>query len=100
MAALERWQPTVVLCSFMGVGQDWAQRWRDLRVAEYVLVGTLGSGDGCYVALNDTKTPGYRRVLLEEVSAQLLDAHAAPRCGEESASRAAQLCAVAFRRID
>lgn len=101
VSAIAAHAPELVLCSFMGVGQDWAARWRERRVTEYVLVGTLGSGEGCYRALNDLATPGYSRTLLRDVSAHLLDAHACARAPAAAAHAApAQLCAVSFRRLD
>ena len=41
---------------------------------EYVLIGDLGRGEGCY-SLN-LEHPGYDRVPLDAVSAELLDAGA------------------------
>ena len=71
---------------------------RAAGVDEYVLIGTLGSGTGCYVSLNDTAPDGgYSRHLLEDVSAELLDAHAVPR-DPRAPTPPAALCAVSFRR--
>lgn len=98
VGAIEAHAPDIVLCAFMGVGQDWAGRWRERRVREYVLVGTLGSGEGTYRALNDCATAGYSRTLLADVSRHLLDAHACSRVEGDGRAFAAQLCAVSFRR--
>jgi hypothetical protein len=95
--ALAAYAPALVLCSFMNVAQDWAERWRTHGVEEYVLIGTLGSGSGGYVSLNDMAPAGYSRHLLEDVSSALLDAHAVPRDSKAAAFPSA-LCAVSFRR--
>ena len=110
-------RPSLVLCAFMGCGQDWTAAWRAAGVKEYVLLGALGEGETSYRCLNEPAPDGYEKLLLEDVSRELLDpAHADPHARRVRAlaehdagvaqavddrvaeTRAATLCAVSFRR--
>jgi len=118
-AAIARHAPSVLLCLFMTAGEDWTSSWRAAGVDEYVLVGDLGSGPLQY-SLN-REHGDYERVLLEEISAELLDAglaaleesggghdghghpgggyHDGDACGGRGAAKGAgYLVAVSFRK--
>mmetsp|Transcript_20390 Transcript_20390/g.68983 ORF Transcript_20390/g.68983 Transcript_20390/m.68983 type:complete len:287 (-) Transcript_20390:86-946(-) len=93
--AIARHRPALVLCAFMTAGEDWTPAWRAAGVDEYVLIGDLGHGKGAYSLNGDHG--GYERVLLEEVSAELLEAGQAALEGTPCEG-AGYLVAVAFRR--
>jgi hypothetical protein len=102
-AALAQLRPSLVLCAFMGIGQDWTPAWREAGVAEYVLIGALGEGEHSYRCLNEPAPSGYAKLLLEDVSRELIDPADPGRAAgaDEPAGRrgSSTLCAVAFRRV-
>ena len=102
-AALAQLRPALVLCAFMGIGQDWTPAWRKAGVAEYVLIGALGEGEHSYRCLNEPAPLGFDKYLLEDVSRELIDPADPGRAAgaDEAAGRrgSSTLCAVAFRRL-
>jgi hypothetical protein len=94
--AIATHRPSVVLCAFMTAGEDWTAAWRKAGVEEYVLIGDLGEGPQQY-SLNRDDHGGYERVLLREVSSEMIDAGQAALEGS-SAETAGYLVAVSFRK--
>ena len=97
--AIRRYEPYIVLCAWMSLGQDWTPAWRDLGVQEYVLIGELaeaGTADERCYSLNRQAHGEYGRVVLEEVSQSMLSIHDARDVGRTE--QRTSLVAVSFRR--
>ena len=94
--AIAKHRPAIVLCAFMTAGEDWTPAWRVAGVEEYVLIGDLGEGPMQY-SLNRCDHGEYKRVLLSEVSADLLEAGQAALEGD-AAAEGGYLVAMSFRR--
>jgi hypothetical protein len=94
--AIAKHRPAILLCAFMTAGEDWTAAWRAAGVDEYVLIGDLGFGPLQY-SLNRDDHGDYERVLLREVSSELLDAGQAALEGSP-AETAGYLVAVAYRK--
>ena len=98
-AACRRHDPLIVVCSWMTIGQDWSEAFRESGVLEYVLVGSLLDADArCNAYSLLREQPPYERTLLPEVSRALNGIADALEGDESPFGEGGSVCAVSYRR--
>jgi len=99
-ATLRRHRPSIVICAWPTLGEDWTPLFRKHRIDEYIIIGDLGDAAAtrevyCHSELVD-HTP-YERRVLEEVSAELLPIDLGLRTESRPDPECTCCCAVSYR---